>query len=124
MTYWKSLHTPICKIASFEIQDIPLITYAASQGKPMILSTGIAEIGDIELAIETCKKVGNSDITILKSVHRHILQTQKMQTYLTIPDIKKRFGVKAGLSDHAMGIEGPSCCNSIRGDRNRETFHP
>ena len=76
----EELNTPTYKIASFEIQDIPLISYAASKGKPMILSTGIAEIGDIELAIETCKNVGNNDITIL-NVHLLILQIQEMQTF-------------------------------------------
>ncbi len=62
----ESLNNPIYKIASFEITDIPLIEYIAGKGKPIIISTGIAEITDIELAIETCRKVGNNDITILK----------------------------------------------------------
>ena len=62
----EELDTPMYKIASFEITDIPLIEYAASKGKPMILSIGIADIEDIDLAIETCKKTGNHDITILK----------------------------------------------------------
>lgn len=102
----EELKSPIYKIASFEIQDIPLIGYAASKGKPMILSTGIAEIEDIELAIETCKKVGNNDITILKCTSAYPADP-KDANLLTIPDIKSRFGVKAGLSDHTMGIEGP-----------------
>jgi pseudaminic acid synthase len=102
----EELKTPIYKIASFEIQDIPLISYAASKGKPMILSTGIAEIEDIELAIETCKKAGNNDITILKCTSAYPADP-KDANLLTIPDIKSRFGVKVGLSDHTMGIEGP-----------------
>ena len=102
----EELKSPIYKIASFEIQDIPLIGYAASKGKPMILSTGIAEIEDIELAIETCKKVGNTDITILKCTSAYPADPSDANL-LTIPDIKTRFGVKAGLSDHTMGIEGP-----------------
>ena len=57
--FLEELNSPIYKIASFEITDIPLIEYAASKGKPMIISTGIADVKDIELAIETCKKVGN-----------------------------------------------------------------
>lgn len=102
----EELKSPIYKIASFEIQDIPLIEYAASKGKPMILSTGIAEIEDIELAIYTCKKVGNNDITILKCTSAYPANP-KDANLLTIPDIKSRFGVKVGLSDHTMGIEGP-----------------
>ena len=102
----EELNTPIYKIASFEITDIPLIEYAASKGKPMIISTGIAEIADIELAIEACKKVGNNDITVLKCTSAYPADP-KDANLLTIPDIKSRFGVKVGLSDHTMGIEGP-----------------
>lgn len=102
----EELKTPIYKIASFEIQDIPLISYAASKMKPIILSIGIAEIQDIELAIETCKKAGNNDITILKCTSAYPADPSDANL-LTIPDIKTRFGVKAGLSDHTMGIEGP-----------------
>jgi len=104
--FLEELEAPIYKIASFEIQDIPLIEYAASKGKPMIISTGIAEIKDIELAIETCKKIGNNDITILKCTSAYPAYPADANL-LTIPDIKKRFGVKVGLSDHTMGIEGP-----------------
>tara|TARA_B100001059_G_scaffold31074_1_gene25173 strand:- start:3982 stop:5004 length:1023 start_codon:yes stop_codon:yes gene_type:complete len=104
--FLEELETPIYKIASFEITDIPLIEYAASKGKPMIISTGIAEIEDIELAIETCKKAGNNDITILKCTSAYPADPTDANL-LTIPDIKERFGVKAGLSDHTMGIEGP-----------------
>lgn len=104
--FLEELEAPIYKIASFEIQDIPLIEYAASKGKPMIISTGIAEIQDIELAIETCKKIGNNDITILKCTSAYPADP-KDANLLTIPDIKTRFGVKVGLSDHTMGIEGP-----------------
>jgi len=102
----EELNTPIYKIASFEITDIPLIEYTASKGKPMIISTGIAEISDIELAIEACKKVGNNDITILKCTSAYPADP-KDANLLTIPDIKSRFGVKVGLSDHTMGVEGP-----------------
>jgi pseudaminic acid synthase len=101
----EKLETPIYKIASFEIQDIPLIEYVASKGKPMILSTGIAEIQDIDLAIETCRKAGNEDITVLKCTSAYPADPSDANL-LTIPDIKKRFRVKAGLSDHTMGIEG------------------
>ena len=103
----EELNTPIYKIASFEITDIPLIEYAASKGKPMILSTGIAEIADIELAIETCRKVGNYDITVLKCTSAYPADP-KDANLLTIPDIVNRFGVKSGLSDHTLGTQAPA----------------
>lgn len=105
--FLEALNTPIYKIASFEIQDIALIEYAASKGKPMIISTGIATIEDIELAIDTCKKVGNDDITILKCTSAYPAAPEDANL-LTIPDIIKRFGVKVGLSDHTMGTEASS----------------
>jgi len=108
----EELNTPIYKIASFEITDIPLIEYSASKGKPMIISTGIAEIADIELAIEACKKAGNNDITILKCTSAYPANP-KDANLLTIPDIKKRFDVKVGLSDHTMGIEGPVVATAL-----------
>ena len=102
--FLEELNTPIYKIASFEITDIPLIEYAASKGKPMIISTGIAVIEDIELAIEACKRQGNNDITILKCTSAYPASPEDADL-VTIPDIAKRFGVVSGLSDHTMGIE-------------------
>lgn len=104
--FLEGLNTPIYKVASFEITDIPLISYIASKGKPIIISTGIATIEDIELAIEACKKAGNSNITILKCTSAYPAAPEDANL-LTIPDIQKRFNVKSGLSDHTMGIEAP-----------------
>lgn len=110
--FLEDLGTPIYKIASFEITDIPLIEYAASKQKPIIISTGIAEVCDIELAIETCKKAGNNDITILKCTSAYPADPADANL-LTIPEIKSRFGVKVGLSDHTMGIEGPVVATAL-----------
>lgn len=104
--FLESLNTPIYKVASFEITDIPLITYIASKMKPVIISTGIATIEDIELAINTCKSVGNEDITVLKCTSSYPAPLNEANL-LTIPDITKRFNVKSGLSDHTLGIEAP-----------------
>ena len=64
--FLEKLNVPAYKIASFEITDIPLIEYVASKGKPIILSTGIAEEADIELALDACRRMGNNDIALLK----------------------------------------------------------
>ena len=64
--FLEELETPAYKIASFEITDIPLIEYVASKQKPIIISTGIARIEDIEQALEACRKVGNNQIALLK----------------------------------------------------------
>ncbi|OBQ54933.1 pseudaminic acid synthase [Tamlana sp. s12] len=104
--FLEELNTPIYKVASFEITDIPLIEYMASKQKPMIISTGIATIEDIELAIEACKSVGNEDVTILKCTSAYPASPEDANL-VTIPDIIERFGVKSGLSDHTMGTEAP-----------------
>lgn len=97
---------PAYKIASFEIQDIPLIEYTASKGRPMIMSTGIAELEDIELAIKTCRDTGNNNIILLKCTSSYPAPIEEANLG-TIPDLKKRFGVEVGLSDHTMGIVAP-----------------
>ncbi len=100
--FLESIDVPMYKIASFEITDIPLIEYAASKGKPMIMSTGVAGIEDIELAVETCRKAGNQNITLLKCTSQYPAAIEDANLR-TIPDIKKRFGVEVGVSDHTMG---------------------
>lgn len=94
------------KIASFEITDTPLIEYAAKKGRPMIISTGVAELSDIELAVETCKKAGNNNITLLKCTSSYPAPLEEMNLS-TIADMKNRFGCKVGLSDHSMSIAAP-----------------
>ena len=100
--FLESLNVPLYKIASFEITDIPLIEYTASKGKPIIISTGVASEEDINLAVETCKKVGNNDITLLKCTSQYPAKIEDANLS-TITDMKKRFNVKIGLSDHTMG---------------------
>jgi len=104
--FLEKLNVPMFKVASFEITDIPLIKYIASKKKPIIISTGVATIEDIELAIKTCKEEGNEDITILKCTSAYPASPTDANL-LTIPDIENRFNVKSGLSDHTMGIEAP-----------------
>lgn len=97
----EALNVPAYKIASFEITDIPLIAYAASKAKSMIISTGIAELEDIELAVKTCREAGNDDITILKCTSSYPAPIE-LANLRTMTDITERFGVKVGLSDHTL----------------------
>ena len=98
----ESIDVPAYKIASFEITDIPLIRYAASKGKPIIISTGVGDIDDIELALLTCKEVGNENIVLLKCTSAYPAPPESMNL-LTIKDMKERFGTEVGLSDHTLG---------------------
>ena len=101
-----SLDAPAYKIASFEITDIPLIEYTAKQGKPMIISTGIADEADIQLAIDTCKKVGNHQIVLLKCTSSYPAPVS-LANMSMVPDMAKRFDVITGISDHTMGSTVP-----------------
>jgi pseudaminic acid synthase len=104
--FLETLDCPIYKIASFEITDIPLIEYVASKGKPIIISTGIATLDDIELAVETCRKVGNNQITLLKCTSSYPAPIEEANMAM-IPELARRFNVVSGLSDHTMGITVP-----------------
>lgn len=104
--FLESINVPMYKIASFEAIDYPLIKYAASKGKPMIISVGISSLDEIAGAIEACKSVGNHDITILKCTSSYPAKIEDMNI-LTIKDMVERFGkdgVKIGLSDHSMSV--------------------
>ncbi len=102
----EELNTPAYKIASFEITDIPLIEYVASKGKPVIISTGIAGLEDIELALDACQRMGNEQIILLKCTSNYPAPIEDANLAM-IPDLAKRFGVITGLSDHTMGITVP-----------------
>lgn len=93
------------KIASFELVDIPLIEYAASKGKPMILSCGMGSPEEIQDAVDSCRRVGNSQIVLLKCCSEYPADWADMHLG-NIPDMKRRFGVDVGLSDHSMGSMG------------------
>ena len=104
--FLEGLDNPIYKIASFEITDIPLIQYIASKQKPIILSTGIAMEEDIRLALDTIYAEGNHDVTLLKCTSAYPAPIEDANL-LTIPDMKNRFKVKVGLSDHTEGSTVP-----------------
>lgn len=93
------------KIASFEFTDIPLIEYTASKGKPMIMSTGMANLMEIQDAIDACRKVGNEKIVLLKCCSEYPSPWDDMHLG-NIPDMRERFGYPVGLSDHSNGSIG------------------
>ncbi len=101
-----SLDNPIYKIASFEIMDTELISYAASKGRPMIISTGIATEQEIDEAIAACHAVGNHDITLLKCTSEYPARIADANLSM-IPAMRQRFACPVGLSDHSMGSTVP-----------------
>lgn len=101
-----NLDVPAYKIASFEITDTPLIEYIASKGKPVIISTGIAELRDISKAISACKKSGNNNIILMKCTSEYPAPLESLNLR-TIPDMIERFDMPVGLSDHTTGIATP-----------------
>ncbi len=103
---------PIYKIASFEITDIPLIRYAASKGKPMIISTGIATEQEIRDAVEACHAEGNEDVCILKCTSEYPAKIEDANI-MTMCDMAERFGCDAGLSDHTLGSDVPMVAASL-----------
>ena len=110
--FLESMNVPMYKIASFEITDIPLIQYAASKGKPMIISTGVADEQDIQLAVNICHDAGNNQVTLLKCTSQYPA-TIEQANLLTIPDMKQRFNVSVGVSDHTMGSTVPVVAVSL-----------
>lgn len=104
--FLEELNTPAYKIASFEITDIPLIEYAASKGKPIILSTGIATMEDIELALDACRRMGNNDIALLKCTSSYPAPIEEANMAM-VKDFGERFDVIPGLSDHTIGSTVP-----------------
>ena len=104
--FLEKLNVPAYKIASFEITDIPLIELIASKGKPVIISTGIAEQEDIELALDACKRMGNNDVALLKCTSSYPAPIEEANMCM-VKDLAKRYNVISGLSDHTMGSTVP-----------------
>ena len=110
--FLETLDNPIYKIASFEITDIPLIEYIASKGKPIILSTGIAEKADIKLALATIRNNNSNKIILLKCTSAYPAPLDEINL-LTLTDYVKSFDVIPGLSDHTLGITAPIVATTL-----------
>lgn len=103
--FLENLGVEAYKIASFELNDIMLIEYAASKGKPMIISCGMAKPEEIQDAVDACRRVGNSQIVLLKCCSEYPAKWEDMHLG-NIPDMRSRFGLHVGLSDHSFGSLG------------------
>lgn len=100
----ENLDVPAYKVASLEITDIPLIEYIASKGKPIIFSTGIARLRDIEEAIDACRRMSNRQIALLKCTTAYPTPFEEINLR-TIPNMKEVFDTVVGISDHTLGFE-------------------
>ncbi|OYD97818.1 pseudaminic acid synthase [Nostoc sp. 'Peltigera membranacea cyanobiont' 210A] len=101
--FLESLEVPCYKIASFENTDLPLIRKVATTGKPMIISTGMATVSELDETVRTARESGCQDLILLKCTSTYPA-TPKDSNLLTIPHLRDLFNVQVGLSDHSMGI--------------------
>lgn len=110
--FLESLSCPIYKIASFEITDIPLIEYVAKKGKPIIMSTGIAEKVDTDRAVDACLRQGNHQLTLLKCTSSYPAPIEEANLSLMV-QFGEDYPVSIGLSDHTLGHLAPVIATSL-----------
>lgn len=103
IAFLQKLDVPVLKIASFECVDIPLLRLAAQTGKPMMLSTGMASLAEIEEAVGAVREAGGRELALLKCVSAYPAPATEMNLR-TIPHLANAFGTPVGLSDHTLGI--------------------
>ncbi|MEV9594208.1 pseudaminic acid synthase [Aliarcobacter butzleri] len=104
--FLETLNPSAYKIASFEITDYELVRYTASKQKPIIISTGIATIDEIQDVVNICKSVGNENIILLKCTSEYPAPLNEANLK-TISNMKQTFGVEVGFSDHTLGVVAP-----------------
>lgn len=111
--FLESLNVPCYKVASFENTDLPLIRKIAATGKPMIISTGMATVGELEESVNAARQAGCQDLVLLKCTSTY--PAIPNDTHLrTIPHLRQLFNCEVGLSDHTMGI-GAACAATALG---------
>ena len=104
--FLEKMNVPAYKIASFEINDIALLRWVAKTGKPIIVSTGMASLAEIDEAVSTVRATGNKQLALLKCTSAYPSRPEDMNL-LTIPHLAEAFGLPTGLSDHTLGITVP-----------------
>ncbi|MGB9073508.1 MAG: pseudaminic acid synthase [Terriglobales bacterium] len=110
--FLESMHVPAHKVASFELVDLALIKKMAATGKPLIISTGMATLEEIEEALATARQAGATQLALLKCTSAYPAPAEEMNLR-TIPELSRRFGLPVGLSDHTMGIAVPVAAVSL-----------
>ena len=110
--FLEELGVEFYKIASFELVDIPLIEYVAAKGKPIVMSCGMGSVEEIQEALEACRRQGNEQVVLLKCCSQYPAQFEDMNVSV-ITDMKERFGVPVGLSDHSFGSLAPVVAVSL-----------
>lgn len=100
--FLKDLGVHFYKIASFELVDIPLLEYVAAKNKPIIMSTGMGTLEEIQEAVDAIYSTGNRQLALMKCSSAYPAKPEEMNLR-TMQDLKERFGVPVGLSDHSMG---------------------
>ena len=110
--FLETMDVPAHKVASFELVDLPLIQKMAATGKPLIMSTGMATLEEIEEAVRTARRAGATQIALLKCTSAYPAPADEMNLR-TIPELARRFDVPVGLSDHTMGIAVPVAAVSL-----------
>ncbi|MBI3475470.1 MAG: pseudaminic acid synthase [Acidobacteria bacterium] len=112
VTFLETLNVPAHKLASFELVDLALIQKMASTGKPLIMSTGMATLEEIEEAVTVARTAGAKQIALLKCTSAYPAPAEEMNLR-TIPELARRFDVPVGLSDHTMGVAVPVAAVSL-----------
>jgi N-acetylneuraminate synthase len=110
--FLEKLDVPVHKVASYELVDLPLIEKMARSGKPLIMSTGMASLGEIEEAIQTARRAGAGQIALLKCTSAYPAPLEEMNLR-TIPHLAETFNVPVGLSDHSLDVTVPSAAVAL-----------
>jgi pseudaminic acid synthase len=110
--FLEELKVPLYKIASFEINHVPLLKYVASKKKPVIISTGVATLSDVELALKTIRDQGNDQIMLMKCTSAYPAPLDEIHLK-TIPNMAEAFGVPVGLSDHTLSTAIPAAAVAL-----------
>lgn len=110
--FLEEMQVPAYKIASFEMVDLPLLRRVAATGKPIIMSTGMASLAEIEESVQTLRETGHSQLALLKCTSAYPSPPEEINLR-TIPHLSRAFGLPVGLSDHTLGIAVPTAAVAV-----------